>query len=103
MGSWAQFWGNLLYIPLLLDAYLTLFSGAPLLGVVLFPLNVWLLEIVEGHVIIWVYGRNVAWCYSDYAGCYCNGCVRLGHAPFWLGLGAMATVLYPWLVWVTDF
>lgn len=100
--SFAQFWANLLYLPILLDGYFALI-GSPLLCTLLFPFNVWLLEIVEGHLIIWIYGHNVAWCYLDYDDCYCNGCIRLGHAIFWIGLGATVCVIYPLLVVATTF
>ena len=62
----------------------------------LFPLNVWFLEIVEELFLIRpVYGRNVAWCYRDYADEYLEGCVRLGHAPAWWLLGAVVYFTYP--------
>ena len=54
--SFAQFWGNLLYTPILLDVYWSVVVGSSDGGmpsalqamsyVMLFPFNVWLLEIV---------------------------------------------------------
>ena len=53
---------------------------------------------VQGHAIAALYGRNVAWCYRDYVDARCNDCIRLGHGPFWVGLGAVCWVTYPVLV-----
>ena len=99
--SFAQFWGNLLYTPVLLDGYWWLLApqqrGVPgaALYVLLFPLNVWLLEIVLDRVFIAVYGRNVAWCYCTSADHGCGGAVRLGHGVFWLMLGLACLCVYP--------
>mmetsp|Transcript_37820 Transcript_37820/g.108047 ORF Transcript_37820/g.108047 Transcript_37820/m.108047 type:complete len:228 (-) Transcript_37820:92-775(-) len=93
--SVAQLVGNLLYTPVLLDAYGWAFEGTPFLYVALFPLNVWVLEIVQGYCISWVYGRNVAWCYLDYADELLSGCIRVGHGVFWWGLGLACLLLHP--------
>ena len=37
----------------------------------------------------------MAWNYDDYADVLCNGCIRIGHGVWWLGLGAIAYVAYP--------
>ena len=93
--SWAQFYCNLLYVPILLDLYGKLFSSLPWLYVLCFPLNIYILEIIVGHFLIWLHGYNVAWCYRDYTDSYANGCFRLAHAPFWLGLGFCTHSLWP--------
>ena len=55
----------------------------------MYPVNVWFLEAFEESFLIRpIYGRNVAWNYSDYADEAMGGCVRLGHAPAWWALGA---------------
>jgi hypothetical protein len=65
----------------------------------LFPLNIWVLEVVVGHAIMLVFnGYNVAWNYDDYADVMCNGCIRIGHGVWWLGLGAICYPLYPRMV-----
>ena len=92
--SVAQFAANLVYLPLLLDGYGALFLARPSLYIALFPLNIWLLEVVVGLVLIWLYGHNVAWCYADYADAYCAASFRIGHAPFWLGLGVVCLVAH---------
>lgn len=93
--SFAQFWGNLLYLPILLDIYTNVLGHSPVAYVLCFPLNIWLLELVLGAVFTWVYGHNVAWNYRDYADAYVDGCVRVGHGLCWLVLGAACYVFYP--------
>lgn len=100
--SAAQFVGNLLYIPVLLDAYGSVLGSSPLLYVLLFPFNVWLLEAVVGYAIVWVHGYNVAWCYLDYADEFLHGNLRLGHGIWWWGLGAACLVIYPPLLAVSE-
>ena len=68
--SAAQLVANVLYTPLLLDGYATAIDAlSPRLRspgahaccyVGLFPLNVWLFEVLLGHVLIAIYGHNVA-------------------------------------------
>ena len=93
--SMAQFWGNLLYLPVLLDGYGLMLEGRPIMYVVLFPLNIWILEVVLHWLFVAVYGHNVAWCYMDYSDEYLHGVVRLGHAPAWWILGLICLNLYP--------
>ena len=94
--SAAQFGANLLYIPVLLDWYAWFFYPFPAAYVLLFPLNIWILEIVEEWLIIRVvFGRNVAWTYKDYSDEYLNGCIRLGHAFGWWSLGLGCSIVYP--------
>merc|ERR1712039_912954 len=85
--SAAQFMGNLLYIPVLLDTYGWLFEGSPALYVLFFPLDVWLLEVVLHYAIVFIWGHNVAWCYKDYADEFLDGAVRVGHGAAWWVLG----------------
>ena len=83
----------------MLDCYPVFLSLFPPLGcfpvppphlfILLYPLNIWFLEVVEEIFLIrTVYGRNVAWTYEDYNDEYLEGCIRLGHAPCWWALGA---------------
>mmetsp|Transcript_29730 Transcript_29730/g.59154 ORF Transcript_29730/g.59154 Transcript_29730/m.59154 type:complete len:219 (+) Transcript_29730:93-749(+) len=93
--SLAQLFANLLYVPALLEGYKAALelvaAGDPgfFVYVLLYPINVWFLEAFEESFLIRpIYGRNVAWNYSDYADEAMGGCVRLGHAPAWWALGA---------------
>ena len=89
-----QFLGNLVYTPLLLSVYGSFFLRNAAAYVLLFPFNIWFLEVVQGHAFMWFFrGRNVAWCYLDYADVACNGCVRWGHGVWWIGLGAACLLI----------
>eukprot|EP00913_Durusdinium_trenchii_P033801 g31640.t1 len=92
--SLAQFLGNLVYMPVLLDWYGHFLGDSPRLYVFLFPVNIWLLEIAQGLAIQWIFGQNVAWCYADYADELLTF-IRLGHAIWWWGLGLVLWFLYP--------
>ena len=109
----AQFGANLLYVPILLDAYSWLWrmlvqggvlhvANEGVAYVLCFPLNVYMLELVQDELLVALYGFNVAWCYKDYADELCNGVIRLGHAPLWLLLGLVCWYVYPWLVLHTE-
>lgn len=95
--SMAQFVANVLYMPLLVDLYSHFLWRFPFLYMSLFPMNIWLLEIVQGLAIQWIYGRNVAWCYADYADELFNGLIRIGHAIWWWGLGVALWLFYPFI------
>lgn len=94
--SLAQILANLIYMPLLLDVYRRLVTGA-LFYILLFPVNIWILELVQGVGISAIYGANVAWTYADYADEMCGGLIRLGHAVWWWGLGLILWVIYPYI------
>lgn len=98
----AQYAGNLLYIPLLLDAYGWLLESRPVAYVLLFPLNVWVLEVILGGLIRSVHGHNVAWNYQDYADEHFNGDIRLGGCVWWAPMGIIALFAYPPLRAVTE-
>ena len=99
--SVAQLAANVLSTPVL-EAYHAWLGATPALFVALFPLLIWLYEIILGHVLIWLFGRNIAWCYEDYADAFCTACARLGHGPFWLALGAGFLGLQPALVGASE-
>lgn len=46
-SSFTQFWANVLYTPLLLDGFRAVVPDQPAVRIALFPLNVWLLEVIE--------------------------------------------------------
>lgn len=99
--SLGQFLGNLLYTPVLLDAYGSWFGSSPLAYILLFPVNIWVLEVIVGYLIIFLWGYNVAWEYSDYSDSYISGCIRIGHGVWWLGLGGICYIVYPVLQQLT--
>ena len=77
--SLAQLLGNLLYIPFLLDVYGSRFLDNKVVYIMLFPLNIWLLELVLGRLFVLVLGRNVAWCYCEEPHAAFNGTLRWSH------------------------
>ncbi|ETV75300.1 hypothetical protein H257_10483 [Aphanomyces astaci] len=83
--TWAQFWANVVYTPVLLYAYRAVVPSA-VLRVLLFPCNIWLLEILEGYTLMLLFGRNIAWTYTT-SDAYCHGNIRLGFWKLWLVLG----------------
>ena len=87
--SAAQFGANLIYMPVLVDLYGYFLSDSRFWYILLFPLNIWILELVQGSFISYIFGQNVAWCYADYADEFCFGFARIGHAIWWWGLGLL--------------
>lgn len=86
-SSFAQFWANIIFTPMLIFGYRFLVSNA-LLRILLFPINVWCLEIVEGYLIMFLFGRNVAW---EYKGCdtFFHGNIKIQYLLPWIGLGLL--------------
>ncbi|KAI8837963.1 hypothetical protein BJ741DRAFT_683179 [Chytriomyces cf. hyalinus JEL632] len=66
-------------------------DGWQWLRVLMFPLLVWGLEVVEGFVLIGMYGWNPAWIYSG-DNAYLLGTIHMGHGKFWLLLGVLMEV-----------
>lgn len=91
-SSFAQFWVNVLFSPMLLFTFRSLVHN-PMLRVLLFPLNVWWLEIVEGYLIMFLFGRNVAW---EYRGrdAFFHGNIKIQYALPWMGLGLAVEVVF---------
>lgn len=91
-SSFAQFWANVIFLPMLLFAYRALVSNV-FLRLIWFPLNVWWLEMVEGYIIMFFFGRNVAW---EYRGreAFFHGNITLQYYLPWFGMG-----LFVELVW----
>ena len=128
-GGWktstlAQWWCNALLLPhtllgahqvacgnlcvpivrLLPDAYMAqaLVWLQPALSVALFPIAVWSLEIFQGHLLIFLFRRNLAWWYHG-KDAHFRQTIHLGHWWAWLLLGlaielAWAPVILP-LAW----
>ena len=94
--TWAQWWANILYTPILLFVYREHIESA-YLRIFLFPFNIWLLEIVEGYSLRFIFGRNVAWFY-DTKDAFFHGNIRLAYALPWMCLGAIVEVVFPWFL-----
>ncbi|RKP25927.1 hypothetical protein SYNPS1DRAFT_28358 [Syncephalis pseudoplumigaleata] len=88
-----QFICNVIYTPILLDVYVDAVPYWPL-RVLLFPLNIWLLELVQGYVLIYLHGYNPAWTYYG-KDAYFHGNIKLSYWPFWIALGGAVELAYP--------
>ena len=76
---------NLLFIPVFVFGYRACIKGT-LLRCLLSPLNIWMLEIVEGSVLGSLYGYNPAWDYSGQPGSAFRGLIQLSYWKLWIGL-----------------
>lgn len=91
-SSYAQFWSNVIFTPLILFLYREIVTY-PLLRVLFFPVNIWLLEIIEGYIIMFLFGRNVAWEYRG-ADAFFHGNIKLGYAAPWIALGGVVELTW---------
>ncbi|KAF9546938.1 hypothetical protein EC957_009103 [Mortierella hygrophila] len=57
-----QYIMNVFYIPILIHSYHAVI-GSTALRILLFPLNIWLLEMIQGYTLIYLIGYNAAWTY----------------------------------------
>ena len=85
-----QFIANILFVPTILPEFNYLFSSFPHWerGILLL-LFCWVLEIIEGNFLIFVFRYNRAWQYEG-SDAFFNGTIKLSYAPIWIlfGLGA---------------
>merc|ERR1712108_60067 len=65
------------------------------LRILCFPLNIWLLEIVQHEVFKFLFGFNPAWDYTGAPGSMCDGAINLAHAKLWLVLGYICAFCSP--------
>ncbi|KAF9361582.1 hypothetical protein BGX26_001587 [Mortierella sp. AD094] len=57
-----QYIMNVFYIPILIHGYHALIAPT-WLRILLFPINIWILEIIQGYTLIYLIGYNAAWTY----------------------------------------
>ena len=89
--SWEQFWANILYIPVVFPLYYK-YIKSPFLRVILFPIFVWLMEIIEGYSLMGMYGYNPAWSYFG-KWAFFNGNINLSYVFSWLMSGIVMELL----------
>ncbi|EER05030.1 hypothetical protein Pmar_PMAR009209 [Perkinsus marinus ATCC 50983] len=122
-STFAQFWCNIWYHPIVMDVYrraaipaLTAFLLdrsdllrfhfdhdplvlASVLAVCLMPINIWCLEAVQGYLIILLYGENIAWDYSYSKFSFAGGNCNLAMVVEWLVFGlALERIYWPFIV-----
>ena len=100
--TFEQWYLNVLYTPISIIGYTNFFNGLALspavtvaLYILCFPFNIWLLEIIMGYFLIWLYGTNVAWTYVGCDDALFHGNIRSSMYGKWCGLGAAAFLIYP--------
>ena len=86
--TFAQWWINVLTVPVFITGYQGLLSDFALARLLLMPLNVWKMETVQAAILRSAYyGINPAWDYSNDHGSLINGSINLRMWPEWLLLG----------------
>ena len=91
-----QFTMNLLTIPLFTVMY-RLCIPKKYLRIGLYPLNIWILEILQGYSLMHFYdGRNPAWNYTT-SDAFFDGNIRLFYFPVWLFLGVVVDSILDWI------
>lgn len=75
----------MLYTAILLDVYFANIHGT-IFRILLWPINIWVLEVIEGYILILLYGYNPAWTYYG-SDVFFSGNVKLGYFKFWLPMG----------------
>lgn len=91
-SSFAQFWSNIIFTPMMLFQYRYIIHNSTM-RVILFPLNIWWLEIVEGYLLIFLFGKNIAWEYYGWDA-YCHGNIKLQFYIPWVCLGLVVESLW---------
>ncbi|KAJ3252956.1 hypothetical protein HK103_001055 [Boothiomyces macroporosus] len=85
-----QFFSNILFLPYILEI-LTFMPKSIVPFAFLFPFVVWLIEIVEGFYLIFLFGKNPAWHYYG-NDAYLWGTVKLSYFKYWFVGGLL---VYP--------
>ena len=98
--TWPQFWCNTATLWLFIDYYMQSIPS-PIIRLVLFPINIWLLEVIEGYFLIFLYGRNVAWTYEG-SDAFFSGNVKLSYWKYWLMLSGCLEIGYPTIQFVLE-
>eukprot|EP01084_Bolivina_argentea_P220310 373392_1 len=82
-----QFLINILVLPYLWPLFHNPLSEYSLwIRVILTPLFIWILEIIEGYLLIILFGYNRAWTYYG-KDSFFHGAIKLSYFPLWLVIG----------------
>jgi len=99
-----QYMGNVFYMPFFIYGYDLLLVSLHLPGplvfwkILFFPLNVWMLETVEGYILMFMFGYNPAWFYvAPRKWVFCHGNIILSYWPQWMLLGLLYQLLAAFL------
>jgi len=91
-SSFAQWWANAIFLPFSLVHYRSTISS-PILRVLFFPLNIWMLEIVEGYLLMLLFTRNIAWEYKGKHALF-HGTITSNYFLPWAFLGLVVEFLH---------
>ena len=88
-----QWWANVFWTPFMIDGFLGVTQSLPLLArLLLFPLSIWLGEVVMGFAIAYVW-RTRAWYYRG-SDTFFDGNIKLAHGKLWILLGIVVLMIY---------
>ena len=88
--TWQQLVMSILYCPIAVCMYRYYFTE-PWIRVLLFPVNLWLCEVITGYWLLWMYrGHNPAWSYDDDPWSMFHGTMSLKCMPRWIVFGIAA-------------
>jgi len=90
----SQWFLNVLYLPAMFKFFFPFVDHSIVLFTLTFPFQVWLLEIIQGYFLIWLYGHNVAWSYAG-DNVYFHGNIKLTMYHWWALLGLVIIVGWP--------
>jgi hypothetical protein len=86
-----QFVMNIFYTPISIHGYRYVIKK-PLTRILLFPLNVWVAEILMGSYLLYIHDKRV-WYYDDeYA--YIDGFITFGFVHYWILLGMLVAFVF---------
>ncbi|KAI8873572.1 hypothetical protein GQ42DRAFT_25776 [Ramicandelaber brevisporus] len=92
-----QFVCNVLYIPVVADLYFAIVPKSLIWRTLLWPINIWVLEVIQGYVMVYLYGYNPAWSYRG-PFTYFHGNIRIGHGLFWIPMGLAVSLIYTFIM-----
>jgi len=82
---WSHFYANLIFFKILTSVRN---YDSKTMRFFLTPLHIWILKLIQNHIFIFLFNKNLAWIYKG-SGPYFNNSIRLSYYPFWLILGAI--------------
>jgi hypothetical protein len=110
--TWYQFYCNLAYTPFLLGTSYTfwgsfggdcLFFGNEIdvIRVLCFPIAIYMLELIQGYSLIFIFGENRAWHYNGSLALF-HGNITLAYFFVWILFGLVIEVSYLPLLLLRD-
>lgn len=96
--TFAMFFVNILYTPVLIDGYLTMMNHNWFMIILCFPLNMWIGEIVMGYYLLFIYEKcnPRAWEYHGHDAFF-SGNIKLSYAKYWFLLGVVTYATNPYI------